>query len=127
MFDIALCTRALFISGVAFANGLTIPTEGSLSNTPAPLINITIPPDANSATPSNDLQIQCRGSQYGSHLSYTSCLDAFSTFPHGGAVNLVQIRRRGGPGLAAHKLPWRWISGMNMIRRVLIPHAVAEP
>lgn len=103
---------AVLLLAVPFSNALTIPTEGTLVDTPAPLINITLAQSLNPAASPNDLQIDCRGSQYGTGLRYSSCLDAFRTFSHGQAVNPVQIRRR-GPGEAAHQLPWMWVSGMR--------------
>lgn len=110
MFSKRLHGKTVLLLAVAFSNALTIPTGGTLGDTPAPLINITLPQRLNPAASLEDFQINCRGSQYGTGLRYSSCLDAFRTFSHGQAVNPVQIRRR-GPGEAAHKLPWMWVSG----------------
>ncbi|KAL8685527.1 MAG: hypothetical protein Q9218_007706 [Villophora microphyllina] len=89
------------------------PSDGSLVNTPAPLINISLPSAGNPETPSlNDIQIQCRGRQFGFDLNYNSCLDAFGTFSQGHFENPVQIGRR-GTGSYARSLPWKWVSCMN--------------
>lgn len=101
---------ALLAGGVVVTSGLTIPTEGSLSDTPAPLIKIPLPLDTDPPSPSNDLEIQCRGSQYGTNLRYDSCLDAFRTFTHGAATNPVHIGRRRDLGYTIG-LPWKWVSG----------------
>lgn len=104
----ALRGIALLLLAVPFNKALTIPSEGSLVDTPAPFINITLPPSPRL----NDLSIDCRGSLYGTGLRYDSCLDAFRTFKKGAARNPVQIRRGRGSGRAVHNLPWMWVSGM---------------
>ncbi|KAL8646120.1 MAG: hypothetical protein Q9210_006309 [Variospora velana] len=100
----------LNIALLGLSSGLTIPTEGRLADTPAPLINITPPLAVDPAASSNNIQIDCRGSHYGTGLSYSSCLDAFGTFTRGGAENPVTIGRR-RTGKYTQNVPWRWVSG----------------
>lgn len=90
----------------------TIPAgDGSLIDTPAPLINFSLPAVAPPATPSlNDIQIQCQGPMYGTDLNYASCLDTFGTFEHGRDPTPIRIGRRyAGPYV--RYLPWRWVGG----------------
>ncbi|KAL8729981.1 MAG: hypothetical protein Q9181_004827 [Wetmoreana brouardii] len=85
--------------------------DGTLINAPAPLINLSLYSAVPPATPSpNDIQIQCRGRQFGTRLDYGSCLDAFRTFPYGHSDAPVLIGRR-GHGPYVRKLPWRLVSG----------------
>lgn len=102
-----------------FSNALTIPTEGTLGTTPAPLIGVPAPSSPRLAANLTDIQIDCQGSRYGRGLRYSSCLDAFRTFQHGATENPVEIRRRGA-GQAARKLPWMWVSGMR--KTALLQH-----
>ncbi|KAL8898786.1 MAG: hypothetical protein Q9207_006527 [Kuettlingeria erythrocarpa] len=88
----------------------TIPAgDGSLIDTPAPLVNLSLPAVAPPATPSlNDIQIQCQGPLHGTDLNYDSCLDTFGTFEHGRDPTPILIGRRyAGPYV--RYLPWRWV------------------
>ena len=102
----------MFSLAVSSGDALTIPTEGTLDNTPASLINIPVLSSPGPSSNLTDVQIDCQGSRYGRGLRYSSCLDAFRTFQQGATENPVMIRRR-GPGQAARKLPWMWVSGMR--------------
>ena len=86
-------------------------SDGSQLDTHRPLTNISLalakPP---TTLLSNDIQIQCRGSQFGFGLSYRSCLDAFSTFDEGASRVPIRIGRRVTDGYARY-LPWKWVSG----------------
>lgn len=112
MFLAITCPSLLLALQSILCNAATIPYgDGSLVDTPAPLINISLPllrPPATS--PSNDIQVQCRGSQFGNGLSYSSCLDAFSTFKEGESSATILIGRR-GTGVYVRYLPWKWVSG----------------
>ncbi|KAL8942545.1 MAG: hypothetical protein Q9216_001589 [Gyalolechia sp. 2 TL-2023] len=102
-------TAASLVFGGMLCTVLTFPTsEGSLVAIPAPLINISSPIDTNPSTSSNDIQIECRGSQYGTHIRYASCLDAFGTFKNGGTSNPVRIGLRKTGTNYAQNLPWKW-------------------
>ena len=113
----------VLLLSASFSNALTIPTEGALDTTPAPLIDIPAPLSPRPAANLTDAQIGCQGSRYGRNLRYSSCLDAFRTFQQGATENPVVIRRR-GPGMAARKLPWMWVSGMR--NTALLQRAVDE-
>ena len=102
----------MFSLAVSSGDALTIPTEGTLDNAPASLINIPVLSSPGPSSNLTDVQIDCQGSRYGRGLRYSSCLDAFRTFQQGATENPVMIRRR-GPGQAARKLPWMWVSGMR--------------
>ncbi|KAI4172995.1 MAG: hypothetical protein LQ348_006658 [Seirophora lacunosa] len=78
------------------------PHDGTLTNTPAPLIDIPFPS-------SNDVQVQCGGRQFGTGLQYRSCLDAFSSFPFGGSDDPMDVGRR-ETGMYDQNLPWKWVS-----------------
>lgn len=100
------------IALLALCTSLRIPSQGSLADTPAPLINIILPLAADPPASSNDIHIHCQGTQYGTGLSYSSCLDAFATFTRGAAENPVTIGRR-RTGKYTQNVPWRWVSGME--------------
>lgn len=104
MFLLRALTIAVLAARASLCNAATIPPgDGSLVDTPAPLINISLPL-------SNDLQIQCRGRQLGMNLDYGSCLDAFRQFAEGQNPRQIQIGRRGTPG-NVRDLPYKWASG----------------
>lgn len=111
MFLALVGTLLLGIHG-GLCDAATIPpSDGSLAQTLAPLINISLPwVDPSTIPASNDIKIQCRGRQFGMHLSYNSCLDAFGAFPQGHSNVPVKIGRR-GTGLYVRNLPWKLVSG----------------
>ncbi len=111
MFIRRLMGIAALLHASANSYALTIRPEGTSDNPPAPLPDV--PPTArlNTSESLEEPQIDCRGSRYGRGLLYSSCLNAFRTFQQGATENPVPIRRR-GPGMAARKLPWMWVSGM---------------
>ncbi|KAL8860189.1 MAG: hypothetical protein Q9178_003453 [Gyalolechia marmorata] len=93
---------------------LTIRPEGifdraPFDNPPAPLPDAHPTARLNTSESLEEPQIDCQGSRYGRNVMYNSCLNAFRTFQHGATDNPVDIRRR-GPGMAARKLPWMWVS-----------------
>ena len=96
---------------------LTIPfflctTARFLSNDGSPRPPSSLNESNTSLAVSNDIQIQCRGRQFGSDLDYGSCLDAFRTFTLGYSPLPVEIGRR-NTGSYSHTLPWKWVSGME--------------
>lgn len=96
-------------SGLSIALAIH-PSDGSLAQTPAPLINTSFPIAGLSPTVLEDYQIHCNGGQFGSDLIYLSCLDAFATFTDGFDVHHVEVGRR-NTGTYWYKLPWKWVSG----------------
>ena len=89
------------------------PSDGSLAQTPAPLINTSFSLDGASPTALEEGQADCRGHQFGSDLNYLSCLDAFATFTDGFDLHPVKVGRR-GTGTYWYKLPWKWVSGREV-------------
>lgn len=106
IYSIALLAPAFF----HFCHGANIPRpEGTLVNPPASLINST--------RPLQDIQIQCRGLEYGFGLNYDSCQDALLTFTDRISTmpTTIRIGMRGFGGYD-QTLPWEWVS------RKLNPH-----
>lgn len=83
------------------------PNDGTLTNTPAPLIDIPFPS-------LNDVRVQCGGRQFGTGLQYRSCLDAFSSFPFGGSDDPMDVGRR-ETGMYDQNLPWKWVSSTTSL------------
>ena len=73
---------------------------------PAPVLN----QNGSVIVKTNDLQLQCRGGQFGDRLDYTACRDALGTFAKGDSPLAMEIGRRGMGGYAVG-LPWKWVSG----------------
>ncbi|KAI4266389.1 MAG: hypothetical protein L6R38_008776 [Xanthoria sp. 2 TBL-2021] len=106
MFMIHVCSFAILASRFLLCQTANVPpNDGSLLDLPAPLINGTT-----TASPSNDIQIQCGARQFGTNLDYDSCLDALHTFTKGDSPVPVEIGRR-NTGAYSHTLPWKWVSG----------------
>lgn len=62
---------------------------------PSTPINISPPPVIPPASPLLiDIQIQCRGRQFGTELKHARSLDAFSTFENGDPPTAIHIGRR---------------------------------
>ncbi|KAL9007878.1 MAG: hypothetical protein Q9173_006938, partial [Seirophora scorigena] len=101
MFSRVICTLILLLIIPGDA-AVVPPNDGTLANTPAPLINIPFPL-------LNDVQVRCGGRQFGTGLQYRSCLDAFSSFPFGGLDDPMDVGRR-DTGLYDQNLPWKWVS-----------------
>ena len=75
---------------------------------PAPVLN----QNGSVMVKTNELQLQCRGGQFGDQLDYTACRDAIRTFTSGDSPLAMEIGRRGGRGVA-YGLPWKWVSGTS--------------
>ena len=103
----------LWFNTLPVCHAATIPaSDGSLLSVEAPSINISLPSAPSIESPLlNATQIQCRGRQFGADLRYTSCLDAFHTFPYGDSDVPVEIGRR-FTGRYVENLPWKWVSGI---------------
>lgn len=92
----------------AAANSI-FPKDGTLLlNTPAP--SPILHQNGSVMVEDNDLQLQCRGGQFGDQLDYTACRDALRTFTGGDSPLAMEIGRR-GMGRYAYNLPWKWVSG----------------
>lgn len=94
-----------------------LPNDGSLLNPPAPspILNHN---NASASVASNDLQLQCRGGQFGDQLDYAACRDALRTFTKGDSPSAMEIGRR-DRGRYAYNLPWKWVSGKDLVLKAL--------
>ena len=120
MFSAIICTTIVLAAFSGLSSALVIhPSDGSLAQTPAPLINTSFPLDGAPPTALEDGQIQCRGRQFGTDLDYLSCLDAFATFTYGFDPHHVEVGRR-GTGTYVHTLPWKWVSGRKVWSFVIL-------
>lgn len=108
MFVITVYTIVLLAARNLLCLTATVPThDGSLLDTPAPLINIS-----STTTLPNNARFNCNGRQFGFELDYNSCLDAFRSFDLGGSPLPMKIGRRNGENYD-RKLPWKWVSGTD--------------
>lgn len=71
-------------------------------------------PHTTSSNIINEIQIQCRGRQYGTNLVYSSCLDAFFTFTKRNSLLPLKIGTR-NTGTYDRNLPWKWVSGEHIL------------
>lgn len=103
------------------SHALTLPpADGNLATTAAPLIPILLPVAQDPAESLDDIQIQCKGSSFGTRINYASCLDAFGTFKRGTDNRPITVGQRGSGAFMS--LPRRLISGMigllNFVRYI---------
>ena len=84
-----------------------LPDGGTLLLLNSPILNHN---NATASVASNELQLQCRGGQFGDQLDYTACRDAIRTFTGGSSPLAMEIGRRVMGGYAVG-LPWKWVSG----------------
>ncbi|KAI4195672.1 MAG: hypothetical protein LQ346_003365 [Caloplaca aetnensis] len=91
------------------SHALTLPpADGNLATTAAPLIPILLPVAQDPAESLDDIQIQCKGSSFGTRINYASCLDAFGTFKRGTDNRPITVGQRGSGAFMS--LPRRLIS-----------------
>ncbi|KAL8665550.1 MAG: hypothetical protein Q9168_007672, partial [Polycauliona sp. 1 TL-2023] len=100
LYSIALLTFPFYSF---FCHAANIPRpDGTLAN-PPPTSQIS------GTRPLEDIQISCRGLEYGFDLDYSSCQDAFSTFKEQTSLLPMRIGIR-GTGPYSQVLPWKWVS-----------------
>lgn len=81
---------------------------------PAPVLN----QNGSVMVKDDELQLQCRGGQFGDQLDYTACRDALRTFTKGDSPLAVEVGRRGMGGYGVG-LPWKWVSGKDLVLKAV--------